>query len=309
LASATPTVEADERRAAPLRERCVACDGPLGSPLEVGAVTLASCDACGSRTAIPRPGAIELRELHDNPGYFEHQYFEGRRGRDEQSRRRAKLVLEVIRRNAPAALASGSRVLDVGCDTGDFPLALRNLADVSVFGIDVASRATEVAASRGLEVATSDIAAAPASFRNFKAITAIDLVEHLADPALFLSQVAERLAPDGVVFVETPNWDSVVYRAGVVGARATHNRPRGLFHRLFPAQHVQYFTARGLRRLAERAGYEVLEVRTRRLEPRAVGGGPLLKAVVWISQLPDTAKGGKILLAALLRPAGRNATA
>lgn len=40
--------------------------------------------------------------------------------------------------------------------------------------------------------------------RTFDAITAIDVLEHLADPVATLNACARRLRPDGVLLVQTP---------------------------------------------------------------------------------------------------------
>jgi 2-polyprenyl-6-hydroxyphenyl methylase/3-demethylubiquinone-9 3-methyltransferase len=171
---------------------------------------------------------------------------------------------------------------------------------VEPFGVDVATRAAEIAGRRGVTVAQTDLADAPASFENFALMTALDVIEHVADPAELLKNAASRLAPDGLVYFETPNWRSTVFRLGDRLARIGGSRPRGIFERLFPPEHVQYFTPAGIRALVERTPLQTLHMTSRRLPFGDVAGGTLVKAATGMAQLPDRAQGQAILLCVLL---------
>ena len=39
----------------------------------------------------------------------------------------------------------------------------------------------------------------------FDLITAMEVIEHVADPAAFVASLAARLAPDGLLILSTPN--------------------------------------------------------------------------------------------------------
>jgi SAM-dependent methyltransferase len=93
----------------------------------------------------------------------------------------------------------GSRVLDVGCGTGDFLASLP--ATVSKFGIEPAAEAGSEARRRGSCIARS-FEELPADAR-FDVITIIDVIEHVTDPALFLDQAYARLAAGGLIVIST----------------------------------------------------------------------------------------------------------
>lgn len=291
------TVRATRAAAEPT---CVACEGRLDAPRSIGAALLAVCPRCGSRTALPRPTPDELRALHDSQAYFEKEYFGARRNADARTSRRFQLVNDLVGSVRGNDFLRGRRMLDVGCDTGEFVLAAQGAAGIEPYGVDVSTRAAEIAASRGVMVSGSDLADAPAEFEDFAVVTVIDVIEHVAQPVELLENVSTRLAADGLVWVETPNWCSTVYRVGDWLARVSTSRPRSVFERLFPQEHVQYFTVDGMRRLIERTPLQLLRVRTRSLPYAAVAGGTLVKAGTWVAQLPDRRSDRQILICALL---------
>lgn len=288
------------RRPDDVDPRCVACDGSLGFPRALGAANLAACQQCGSRTAVPRPTPSQLIELHNSPAYFVKDYFDARRDADAITSRRFGLVTDLVSRVRGHDFLRGRRMLDVGCDTGDFLVAAKKGVGIEPYGVDVSTRAAEIAAGRGLTVSASDLVDAPADFDDFALVTVIDVLEHVAQPRELLESAAERLAPDGLVYIETPNWRSAIYQVGERLARLTGNRPRRVLERLFPPEHVQYLTVDGIRGLINRSSLDLLHVGARPLEYAAVAGGKLLKAGAWCAQLPDRGSNRQILVCALL---------
>jgi hypothetical protein len=141
---------------------------------------------------------------------------------------------------------------------------------------------------------------APPSLGTFTVITAIDVIEHLAEPVRFLEHVAQRLTPDGACYVETPNIASAVYTVGAALAALSNGRSAAV-ERLFPPEHVQYFSATGLARAAESAGLRVVRSGTRVLPRHDVGVGAVTGAVVAALQALDRARGTRILHWAVLQ--------
>lgn len=101
----------------------------------------------------------------------------------------------------------GKRALDVGCGAGLLAEPLARLG-ARVTGIDAAPEVIAVArdhaAGQGLAI-DYRAGAVEELDGEFDLVTAMEVIEHVADPAPFLKALGERLAPGGLLILSTPN--------------------------------------------------------------------------------------------------------
>lgn len=149
--------------------------------------------------------------------------------------------------------AHGARqgtLLEIGCGYGTLLLAATR-AGWRARGLEPGAVAAEACRRRGLSVANGyfprDLPAEP---RAFDAIAALDVLEHMASPLVFLADIRARLAAWGLLFLQVPNWDSLLVR--LEGAASSVVCPG----------HWSYFTPATLPSLLARAGYRTLEIGT-----------------------------------------------
>jgi SAM-dependent methyltransferase len=282
---------------------CVACGGSLGErPLiQHVSIKLFRCGACGSATALPRPSRDAQSALHDSAAYFHHPYFENRRLRVNAVERRCRAVFAKLAKAIDIRLLRGEPHLDVGCDTAAFLLAASRFYGTLPIGIDIAAKSIEEASRRGVEAHRCTLEDAPEHLRAIALLTAIDLLEHVVDPRLFLLETRRRLRPGGFAYFETPNIASQVYRMGQALAVATRGRPAAMLERLFPPEHIQYFSRAGLSNLATSAGLELVSVETRSLPFADLAISLPLRFAICAMQTSDAATGEAILLCLLCR--------
>jgi 2-polyprenyl-3-methyl-5-hydroxy-6-metoxy-1,4-benzoquinol methylase len=286
-----------------MNAECVACGAHHN--FEVAAtfawITLARCPVCRSLTSVPRPTPTEQFSRHDNADYFDHPYFQQRRVDQQRVDRRARIAIDHVASAVDVASLKGSRYLDVGCDTGSFALAFAKQTGACPEGIDIAARAVAEANRNGLKAVCAPLESAPAEMTDYAVISATDVIEHLVDPVAFLAEVRQRLKPGGVLYFETPNVTSLVYAAGRLAGKMTGGRPRWVFERLFPGEHVQYFSRAGLRIAAERSGLTLVSCDERVLPSSDIAASPLVTAALAAMQAVDVLRGSEILLCGVMR--------
>ncbi len=135
---------------------------------------------------------------------------------------------------------AGSRVLDVGCGGGILSEALAS-AGAQVTGIDLAEDALQVARMHLLESGAvvdyklkdveKQAAATPAAF---DALTCMELLEHVPDPARLVDACARLVRPEGKLFFSTINRNAKSFLFAIIGAeyllrmvpRGTHSYER-----------------------------------------------------------------------------------
>jgi 2-polyprenyl-3-methyl-5-hydroxy-6-metoxy-1,4-benzoquinol methylase len=282
---------------------CVACGSPLADRPIAAAGTrgLRPCPRCGTWTCVPRPTHEEQIALHNADGYAHHPYFEERRRDEVRQKNRCERVLRSLAQAVDVERLRNGCLLDVGCDTGSFLHAMSARLGCRGFGVEVSEWAAERARQSGLNVHHGPIEESPPEFRGFSLVTAVDVVEHVADPEALLRAIHDRTAPGGVVYLQTPNPASIVYALGVLLFRIDVGLFRSALARLFPAEHVQYFSARGLTALAQRCGFEVVRLETRALSAEEIMTGAGVRWLLMATQAVDRLRDRKILVDAILR--------
>ena len=159
------------------------------------------------------------------------------------------------------------RILDVGCGPGWLAAALTE-AGHTVVGVDIAeadgvrdrmSRFVQADLSQGIPDEAGD---------DFDLAIGADVIEHLADPAELLRDMAARVHAHGSVIASVPNISHWYPRFRIAAGRFDYDQ-RGVLD----ATHLRFFTRRRFLRVAEEAGLERVAHRHTGLPLDALGLG------------------------------------
>jgi methionine biosynthesis protein MetW len=118
-------------------------------------------------------------------------------------------------------IPDGSRVLDVGCSTGNFGEALQKFKGCTTVGVDINEADIAEAKARLSEAHVLDIREPGAGdlLGTFDVVVFGDVIEHLPDPRSVLRAVHELLNPGGVIVYSIPNMGHVSVRMDLMDGR------------------------------------------------------------------------------------------
>lgn len=111
-------------------------------------------------------------------------------------------------RHLPKLPVDGGRLLDVGCGNGAF-LVLATQAGWCASGIDFDAAAIEIAKSRGLDVRLGGGELLRDKKEFYDVITLCHVLEHIHNPKDLIHQLYDSLKPGGMLWIDTPNLQSI----------------------------------------------------------------------------------------------------
>lgn len=114
-------------------------------------------------------------------------------------------VVNFVQTHLPAA-----QVLDVGCYDGSLLQALGPA--YGKFGVEPSERAAAVARERGVQMLAARISELGSLRRSFDVVCAVDVVEHVAQPADLVRTLVHVLSPGGWLLVSTGLLDTSAWR-------------------------------------------------------------------------------------------------
>ncbi|MDY7096784.1 MAG: bifunctional 2-polyprenyl-6-hydroxyphenol methylase/3-demethylubiquinol 3-O-methyltransferase UbiG [Pseudomonadota bacterium] len=128
---------------------------------------------------------------------------------------------------------AGKSVLDIGCGAGLLCEPMARLGG-AVTGVDASAENVSVAAAHaegvGLDIRYMAGEVASLDIGQFDLVICSEVIEHVADKAAFMADIAKRIAPGGLLVMSTPNRTAASRLLLVGAAEAIGYVPRGTHH-------------------------------------------------------------------------------
>lgn len=215
-----------------------------------GVFTMAQCDACGHGYLDPPPPPEHLATIYP-PTYYTVNPRSPIHFADFIHR---KKVRRDVRRILSLARGRGLRsIVDLGCGDAERLAQIGEAlgGDVELIGVDFQPdyERADALKARGVQLVEANIEGDLAPLRDggHDLVVTCQTIEHLYDPASALKTVARKLAPGGLLLIETPN-------IGGLDFRLFKRRYWGMYH--IP-RHFHVFTTGSLARVVEQAGLAI----------------------------------------------------
>jgi 2-polyprenyl-3-methyl-5-hydroxy-6-metoxy-1,4-benzoquinol methylase len=141
-----------------------------------------------------------------------------------------------------------NNLIDVGCGGGFFLVAAKKRG-WNVFGTEFAEEAISICSGKGIQMTKSPLDAANYKNEYFDVITSFEVIEHINNPRPELASYHKILRRGGVVYVTTPNFNSI--SRDIVGSRWSVIE--------YP-EHLSYYTKRTLSEVFTNSDFSLLEM-------------------------------------------------
>ena len=161
------------------------------------------CKNCGLVYINPQPTSEELNKFY--PSNYHEPYSPLYLKLDWVFRLTADIQVKQLLKQIEK-LKNGNRVLDVGCGTGWLSQSFQR-AGYKVFGVEPNAGLYKIARKiLGVDVWNSFLADCNFKDSHFDIVVMRQVLEHITEPNVELSQIHRILKPDGILYVEVPNF-------------------------------------------------------------------------------------------------------
>jgi len=155
-------------------------------------------------------------------------------------------------------LEKGERLLDIGCGDGIIGYFARNDYK-EIYGVDVSDIALKLAGGRGVitKKINANNDALPFEDNYFDAVTCLDVIEHVFEPACLINEISRVLKKGGFLIVITPNIRYWHHLFDLI-LKGRFPRTSGDTEH-YDGGHLHYFTYKDIETILEIKGFKITQ--------------------------------------------------
>lgn len=208
-------------------------------------ITLLQCRSCSFIFSTPQLSSNSLSLIYEQNGsYFSHYQNENATAIKAL---KASYKVEITQLEK---FKSDGNLIDIGCSGGLFMNSLNS--QFKLTGLDIDQSALSAARKRlGKKVTLINSPLEESNLPNDYYDVAImrGIIEHVSNPHSFLKKASKILKRDGLLFINTPNIDSIcaqLYKEN--------------FRLIDPIHHIWYFSPKTIKNLLEKYGFRITKI-------------------------------------------------
>jgi len=244
--------------------KCPICDSYSGEfwGVEYRGQRIVKCRTCGIRYSDPQ--SIDADEVYDDNYFadkanrmFDHEKFLLVLKSDADSLANiASVMKERLTRNVS--------ILDIGTGRGSFLILCKFFGLKNLMGTDITESNRNFLRDFGIEIKIGDLR--DLALGKYDIVTFHHVLEHLEDPADFLSRLKNILNDNGVGHLLVPNEGSLNSRFKSLLSK--YKLKKRAYKHLSPGHHLWFYDKRTLVKLLEKFGYKIEYIGTRATEKK-----------------------------------------
>jgi 2-polyprenyl-3-methyl-5-hydroxy-6-metoxy-1,4-benzoquinol methylase len=238
--------------------QCKLCEShSLKQAYDLGACALLECSTCGFRFIDYLDSDWASVNVTDEAAIAKTVEFI--KSGLESNRERIASCIDLVQLYVP-----NGPILDVGAGGGSF-LARISESFPGSLGIELAPVLYEICRRAGLQISREPLESTQWDGHRgaFGAVSMWDVIEHVNDPLALCRRAWELLRDGGVLLMDTPTRDGLLYRVGETTAMFSHGRyltTLGIQYSPKPFSHKQIFRKIDMRRMLNTAGFGSISI-------------------------------------------------
>jgi len=212
------------------------------------------CLNCSVVFPNPFPIPESLESIYGDPD----EYFSGKEEWYARSKSYEHLIEEFIKRIDQEETI---HLLDIGAGRGELNKAALAFPNVHCIGLEVSEGSIKYAREHGIDLQNKQLIELINEGKTFDGVCLNAVLEHVHEPAIFMSEVSKLLRPGGVLYIDVPHEPNLLTILGNFSNKIFGNKAVYNLQPTWEPYHVFGFNLKSLKLLLNKNDIEISTIR------------------------------------------------